>query len=222
MATTTARTHHAVTSSTAAHVIDKRTESRSVDAGLAEDPGEHRKSGDRHGCAHEQREAREAAASEQRVEDSARATRGRTAATIDTWLIRTAGAGNRASLVVELQADEEHEEDQPELGHDPAGRSIDLRREEVLGDLGRDRADQARAEEDPGDDLAHHPRLAEPSEHESHHAGGGDHDGDSKECAGDDLAGLQATLGLDPVRRRHRADDRQCRGAHVGDMQDTA
>ena len=94
IATTNARMHHAVTSSTAAHASATAPTRVREQVPLGEDAREHRERGDAHRRAHEQREAGRSSRSarrERRVEREARARRrARTAATMLAWLVTSA------------------------------------------------------------------------------------------------------------------------------------
>ena len=63
-------------------------------------------------------------------------------------------------LRIELEADAEHEQHQPQLGHQPQVRHHG-RREQAARKVMADEPEHARAEGDTGDDLAHHGRLAD-------------------------------------------------------------
>ena len=84
--------------------------------------------------------------------------------------VRDAAAWRRgpAGRGVELEPDQEHVEDQPEVGRRPRGTGArpvgNTRRLEV----GQKRAEERRAEQDPGDHLAHHPRLADADREQAH------------------------------------------------------
>ena len=63
---------------------------------------------------------------------------------------------------VELEPDQEHVEDQPEVGDDPDERDDVAGEERAPGGSGESAPKHRRAEQDPGEHLAHHPRLADP------------------------------------------------------------
>ena len=136
---------------------------------LDEDAREHRERRDRHRDAHEEGERqvvdvrREDAVDRDRGEEAEREREGDARVRDERRLADPVPD----QLRVELHPDEEEVERQSDLGGG-ADQRDDVRREEVVLDLGRDRAEQRRPEQDPGEHLAHHLRLAEPPEQEPH------------------------------------------------------
>ena len=75
---------------------------------------------------------------------------------------------------IELESDQEHVEDHAHLGEDrQEGR--DLGRQDEGGDLRRHPPQQGRPQQDPGDHLSDHRRLAESRKHGAHEPGGENH-----------------------------------------------
>src|SRR5207248_315419 len=73
-----------------------------------------------------------------------------------------APAALELALELELEPDLEHEEDEPDLreaDEDRGRRGI----EDAAEEIGREQAERARAEEDPGEDLARDVGLPEPA-----------------------------------------------------------
>ena len=77
--------------------------------------------------------------------------------------------------VVELVADDEHEQHQAEVGQ-PGQRPADVDREQRVADH---RAEQGRPDQDPGQDLADDRRLADPPRQGAEQAGEHDDDGET-------------------------------------------
>ncbi len=168
--------NHAETSSTAAADSARIPIGRCEHPPLGDDPGQHRERGDRHRDAHEQRERDELLVrAEQLVERQG--TRHP-----EHHRNREAGVRHRqrrpqppAKLAeVDLEPDQEHVEDQPEVGGDSDERD-DVAGEDLRLQAWVDRAEHSRPEDDPGQHLPHHPRLAESRHHaatqprEQHH-----------------------------------------------------
>ncbi len=87
---------------------------------------------------------------------------------------------------VHLEADDEHEQHQPELGqHVEVGPHVS--REQQLVQVAGQRAEQAGAQGDAGDDLPDHRRLAQPDGQPPDQAGDHHDDGQTHEDVGDDL-----------------------------------
>ena len=104
-------------------------------------------------------------------------------------------------LEVDLQADQEHVEDQPEVGHDPDERD-DVAREQRRLEARRERAEDGRPEHDSGHHLAHDARLAEPHGDEPEQPRDEHHDRHRDEEGGDELAerlSLLVAVNLSPV-----------------------
>jgi alkylation response protein AidB-like acyl-CoA dehydrogenase len=94
---------------------------------------------------------------------------------------------------VDLQTDDEHEQDQPDLGdHVEVGPHLGREQHEVQ--VPGQQAQQAGPERDARDDLADDRGLAHPLEGPPEHAGGGHHDGDVEQDEQEDLAGGHAAL----------------------------
>ena len=108
---------------------------------------------------------------------------------------------------VELEPDEEHVEDQPEVGHDADERD-DVAREQGALQVGEQQPEDGRPEEDPGEHLAHHARLAEVRDRRAHEPRE-EHDHDDREEEGGDRLGEVALLGRDHLLGRRRRCRRQ-------------
>ncbi len=107
---------------------------------------------------------------------------------------------------VDLQADQEHVEDQPEVRRH-ADVGDDVRREDRGLQPRGERAERGRAEQDAREHLAHHPGLADPRHQASAQAGEQHHDHDRDEerhhgVFGGALLGRRDVFGQ---RRRGRA-----------------
>ncbi len=104
-------------------------------------------------------------------------------------------------LGVELEADDEHEDHQAELGHH-LEEGANLGREQQLRQVARESAQQAGPEHDAGEDLAHHRRLADAAEQRPHQPGHDDDDGDVDQHDRGDLTGAHCRQHHDhPLRR---------------------
>ncbi len=137
-------------------------------AALDEDSRQHREGGDRHRDA--RRTGRTGRKSVSGASSAVDRQRDRDA---EHHRQRHAGVRDQRDLArapadlarVELEPDQEHVEDQPELGgHLEVGN--DVLGKERLGGRGRDRPEQRRAQGEAGHDLADHPRL--PDRHGGH------------------------------------------------------
>ena len=129
---------------------------------LGEDAGEHREGGDRHRDRHEQGERHVAHV---RCEDPVERQGGDEAERHREGDARVRDErGLPVSLAqdpwIELHPDQEQVEGEPDRGR-RAQQRHDVRREQIVLRCRPDRAEQGRAEQDAGEDLAHHPRLAE-------------------------------------------------------------
>ncbi len=78
--------------------------------------------------------------------------------------------------LVQLVADDEHEQHEADVGQS-GQRRTHVDREEPVADQG---AEQARPDQDPGEDLAHHGRLADPLGERAEAAGQHDDDGQAE------------------------------------------
>ena len=130
-----------------------------------EDPREHREGGDRHRDAHEQCKRQVVdIGREQRIDDEGgqepEGEREGNAHVRDEERLTDALPQDAR---VELHPDEEEVEGEPDLCGTGQERD-DVGGEEVGLDLGRDRSEQRRAEQDAGQDFAHHLRLAHSAE----------------------------------------------------------
>ena len=167
------------------HVVDRgarhrqRSDRPSQHPPLGQDPREHGEGGHGHRDAHEEREGqvahvgREQLVDRQRDEE-AEPERERDARVRDERRLADPVAQD---LRVELHADEEEVEGEADLGGGGEERH-DVRREEVVLGLRPDGAEQGRPEQDPGQHLAHHARLAEPRDQRADEPRGQDHGGD--------------------------------------------
>ena len=123
MPTTNASMHHAVTSSTAAQVIGDGADLGLVNVSLGENPRQHGKCGDAHRRAHEERHRRERhlrrIVEEPRIKIE-RQRRTQQKRRDDAGVADDDGlvAAILEQLGIEFQADEEQEEDHPELAED--------------------------------------------------------------------------------------------------------
>ena len=162
-ATTRASRHHAVTSSTAAQAMATAPSGVRGQAALLEDPRQHREGGDAHRDAHEQGEG-----AERRAGGRQRRGRASSAARAEEERHDDAGVAHpdrraRAAaqvLEVQLEADHEHEEDHADLAEQAQRPSESAGKRQRLA-AGPEPAEQRRAEQDAGDHLADHRRLAE-------------------------------------------------------------
>ena len=175
--------HHAVTSSIAAHAmatapIGVRTRLRS-----REDARQHGKRRHAHRRAHEQREPgeRHALAGERRIEDN------REDGAEQKWRddARVADHDGGASalahhLRIELEADEEHEHEQPDLAQ-RVQESEASSGKECAGDRWRMCAEQRWTEGNSGEHLADDLRLAEPPDEHPNHSCRHEDDDDLRE-----------------------------------------
>jgi hypothetical protein len=140
----------------------ERTHGPFEHAPLHQDAGQHGEGGDRHRDAHEEGEGDELL-----VGPDERVDRDRHGHA-EHHRERHARVRDRGRLTdpppelahVNLQPDQEHVEDQPQVGGDPERRK-DVRREEQRLQVCRYGPQDGRAERDAGHDLAHHPRLSE-------------------------------------------------------------
>ncbi len=178
-------------------VVDRRTgQGEGPDLGalhpaLGEDPGQHREGGDRHRRADEEGEGQEVDALGQVgvPQDGGQAEA--EGEREDDGGDRHAGGDPLLALDqlhVELEADHEHEDHQPELGqHLQVGTGLEreqgvadrLVEVEQLGDGAR--SEDERSEEQAGEDLAHDRRLADPAEQGAHEPRHDDDDHDVEE-----------------------------------------
>ena len=132
---------------------------------LDEDSRQHGKSGDRHRDTHEQRERQVVdIGREQRIDDEGgekpeREREGDAHVRDEERLTDALPQDAR----VELHPDEEEVEGEPDLCGAGQERD-DVGGEEVVLDLGCDRSEQGRAEQDSRQDFAHHLRLADSPE----------------------------------------------------------
>ena len=173
-------------------------------APLDQDPRQHREGGDRHRDAHEEREGGEAALGRRADQGVGRQRHGDAREHRD----RDAGVGDRRGLChapaqlreVELEPDEEHVEDQPEVGRDADERD-DVAREEGALQVGEEQSEDRRPEEDPGEHLPHHARLAEVRDRRPHEPCE-EHDHDDGQEEGGDRLGEVALLGRDDLLGR--------------------
>ena len=113
---------------------------------------------------------------------------------------------------IELHADNEHEEDDPELA-DEMKRRHRRRREEKGLDVGKCAAEQRGAEEHAGEHLADDGSLAGTAEEPSD-AAARRHDDEKLQQQDDDRGGCRTQFGSDERQRRHRrgfAVDCHCR-----------
>jgi hypothetical protein len=78
---------------------------------------------------------------------------------------------------VDLEADDEHEEHEPELGDHREG-AAHLHREQQHVEIARQQPEEGGPQRDPGSDLAEHSRLAEPAEQPAREPRSRDDDGD--------------------------------------------
>ena len=182
-AITTASSDQARMSSTAAQARVRAPDRGPVHTAVGEDPGQHRERGDRHRRADEQRERQVVdllaaddvvGVVERKPQHEPKPEGQRDRGERD----HRGGALLAPDQVhVELEPDDEHEDDQPELGHDRQERP-DLEGEEVLVEIAGERTQQGRAEQDAGDDLPDDRRLTHPPEQNPHHPG---HDHDDRD-----------------------------------------
>ena len=190
-------------------------------APLDQDAGEHREGGDRHRNAHEEGEREVANVRRQQLVDGdcdqeAERHRERNARVRDERRLSDPLTENAR---IELHADEEEVEGQPDLGR-PREQRDDVRREEVGLGFRPDGSEQRRPEQDPGEHLAHHARLAQPRDERADEASGEEHRGDGEHQPAERLfAGpLDGLLGGGPglgerlgELGRHLARNRPCR-----------
>ena len=185
------------------HVVDRgarhrqRSDRPSQHPPLDQDPREHGEGGDGHRDAHEEREGqvahvgREQLVDRQRDEE-AEPERERDARVRDERRLADPVAQD---LRVELHPDEEEVEGEADLGGGGEERH-DVRREEVVLRLRPDGAEQRRPEQDPGQHLAHHARLAEPRDQRADEPRGQDHGGDREHQAPERLLAAPLLGGL--------------------------
>ena len=127
---------------------------------------------------------------------------------------------------VDLEPDQEHVEDQPEV-RDRADRGQRVGWEERGLQVGRDRAQQRRAEHQSGDHLAHHARLADLGGDVAEDPADDQHDREREEHGCDEVVEVTALLGRGELLARRaearrsgqhrlgRRDLRRHRGGHL-------
>ena len=136
--------NHAVTSSIAAQASASAADRTLQHPALDEDAREHREGRDRHRHPHEEREREEVVVRADELVERQRDREAEHHRQGDARVRDRRGLGHPAAqlLGVELEADQEHVEDQPEV-RDDADQGDDVGREDRRLQLGRQRAEEA-------------------------------------------------------------------------------